>query len=275
MSTPEQFEASQRQWRLFECACCRSIWHLLIDERSRHAVEVAERYADGMASEEELAAARNGAIAVHTGSAEVQRRVKDHQPPALDPVALARHNALAFDPAVAAAGTTSTKGGNASVADSAVAWVNASQPEEIKKKQARELDEQYGRLLESRDDDEFRRKFEVVRVDTPAGQAELRKQGQFFSDIVRASVPTLTAPGQTIPPAVLNWNDRTIPRLAEAIYEARRLPEGTLDNAQLAILADALLEAGCDDEALIQHCRSEGPHIRGCWAVDLILSKDR
>ena len=76
MSTPEQFEASERQWRLFECACCRSIWHLLVDERSRHAVEAAERYADGMASDEELAAAREGAIAVHTGSAEVQRRVR-------------------------------------------------------------------------------------------------------------------------------------------------------------------------------------------------------
>jgi hypothetical protein len=284
MSTPEQLEASERQWRLFECACCRSIWHLLIDERSRHAVEVAERYADGMASDEELAAAREAAIAVHTGSAEVQRRVKelevlhqqpnpDRRPPALDPFALARHSALAFDPAVAAAGTISTKGGNASAADSAVAWVNASQPEEIKKKQAKELDEQYGRLLELKDDDEFRRESELLRADTPAGQAELRKQGLFFSDIVRASVPTLTTPWQTIPPAVLNWNDRTIPRLAAAIYEARRLPEGTLDNAQLAILADALLAAGCDDEALIQHCRSEGPHVRGCWAVDLLLGK--
>jgi hypothetical protein len=46
------------------------------------------------------------------------------------------------------------------------------------------------------------------------------------------------------------------------------MPEGTLDNAQLAVLADALLDAGCDDEALIQHCRSEGPHVRGCFAVE-------
>ena len=109
--------------------------------------------------------------------------------------------------------------------------------------------------------------------DSPAEYLELRKQSRFLSDIVRVSVPTLTTPPQTLPAAVLNWNDRIIPRLAEAIYEARRLAEGTLDNAQLAILADALVAGGCDDEILIQHCRSEGPHVRGCWAVDLLLGK--
>ena len=106
-----------------------------------------------------------------------------------------------------------------------------------------------------------------------AEEEEARKQSHFLGDIVRVPVPTFTTPPQPLPPAVLNWNDRAIPRLAEAIYEARRLPEGTLDNAQLAILADALLDAGCDNEALIQHCRSVGPHIRGCWAVDLLLEK--
>jgi hypothetical protein len=80
-------------------------------------------------------------------------------------------------------------------------------------------------------------------------------------------------PSPPLLPAVLAWNDRTISRLAQAIYDERKLPEGTLDNSRLAILADALLDAGCDDEALIQHCRSEGPHVRGCWAVDLILAK--
>jgi hypothetical protein len=106
-----------------------------------------------------------------------------------------------------------------------------------------------------------------------AEEAEFRKQSHFLGDIVRVPGPTLTTPQQPLPPAVLNWNDRTIPRLAEAIYEERRMPEGTLDNAQLAILADALLDAGCDNEALVQHCRSEGPHVRGCWVVDLLLGK--
>ena len=44
-----------------------------------------------------------------------------------------------------------------------------------------------------------------------------------------------------------------------------------MDAARLAVLADALLDAGCDDEALIAHCREPGPHARGCWAVDAIL----
>jgi hypothetical protein len=62
-------------------------------------------------------------------------------------------------------------------------------------------------------------------------------------------------------------------RIAQGIYEERRMPEGTLESARLAILADALLDAGCGDEALVQHCRTPGPYVRGCWAMDLILGK--
>jgi hypothetical protein len=63
-------------------------------------------------------------------------------------------------------------------------------------------------------------------------------------------------------------------RIAEGIYEQRQLPASTFDNARLAILPDALLDAGCDSEDLIQHCRSAGPHVRGCRALDLILGKE-
>jgi hypothetical protein len=72
----------------------------------------------------------------------------------------------------------------------------------------------------------------------------------------------------------LRWNDGTVRRIAQSIYDERKMPEGTLDTCRLAVLADALLDAGCDDEALIQHCRSEGPHVRGCWAIDLMLEKE-
>jgi hypothetical protein len=93
-----------------------------------------------------------------------------------------------------------------------------------------------------------------------ARKAEGHEQARLLRDlIVLCAAPALTA-------SVLAWNDRTVPRLAQAVYDERAF-------GRLPILADALLDAGCEDEALIQHCRSPGPHVRGCWAVDLIMGK--
>ncbi len=79
-------------------------------------------------------------------------------------------------------------------------------------------------------------------------------------------------PSPPLSPGVLAWNDRLIPRLAQAAYDDR-LPDGTLVPYRLAIIGDALLDAGCDDEELLSHLRSAGPHWRGCWGVDLLLIK--
>jgi hypothetical protein len=62
--------------------------------------------------------------------------------------------------------------------------------------------------------------------------------------------------------------------LAQAAYEQRELPAGHLDPARLAVLADALEEADCDQADLLGHLRGPGEHVRGCWAVDLLLGKE-
>lgn len=68
--------------------------------------------------------------------------------------------------------------------------------------------------------------------------------------------------------------DRTVCWVARAAYEERELPSGHLDRARLAVLADALEEAGCMNADLLGHLRSPGLHVRGCWAVDLLLRKE-
>jgi hypothetical protein len=77
-----------------------------------------------------------------------------------------------------------------------------------------------------------------------------------------------------IPAPVLAGGDGTLVRLAQQIYEVRSLPSGNLDPARLAVLADTLEEAGCQDAAVVDHLRSSSPHVRGCWVVDLILGKE-
>ncbi|AMV28155.1 hypothetical protein VT84_27360 [Gemmata sp. SH-PL17] len=41
----------------------------------------------------------------------------------------------------------------------------------------------------------------------------------------------------------------------------------------MPILADALQDAGCDNDDILSHCRGEGPHVRGCWVVDLLTNR--
>jgi hypothetical protein len=76
-----------------------------------------------------------------------------------------------------------------------------------------------------------------------------------------------------LPASVLTWHGGTVVRLAQAAYDNRQLPSGDLDPARLAVLADALEEAGATDAELLGHLRSPGPHVRGCHGVDLILQR--
>jgi hypothetical protein len=78
----------------------------------------------------------------------------------------------------------------------------------------------------------------------------------------------------TLDPAWLRWNGGTVAHLAQAAYEERYLPSGELDRGRLGILADALEDAGCTDPSILDHLRGDGEHVRGCWAVDLLLGKE-
>ena len=41
----------------------------------------------------------------------------------------------------------------------------------------------------------------------------------------------------------------------------------------MPVLADALGDAGCADEVILEHCRGPLPHVRGCWVIDLLIGK--
>jgi hypothetical protein len=77
----------------------------------------------------------------------------------------------------------------------------------------------------------------------------------------------------SIAPAVLNWNYATVVRLAEVAYDERLMPAGTLNNDRLSVLSDALEESSCTDKGILGHLRGPGPHVRGCWVIDLLLGK--
>ncbi len=64
-----------------------------------------------------------------------------------------------------------------------------------------------------------------------------------------------------------DWLTSSALSLAEGIYAERAFD-------RLPILADALEDAGCDAAELLAHLRGDGPHVRGCWALDLVLGKE-
>jgi hypothetical protein len=64
----------------------------------------------------------------------------------------------------------------------------------------------------------------------------------------------------------LSWRTSTVLALAKQMYESR-------DFTAMPILADALQDAGCEHADILAHCRGDGPHVRGCWVVDLVLGK--
>jgi hypothetical protein len=104
----------------------------------------------------------------------------------------------------------------------------------------------------------------------PQGEAKRERawdeEAAAQADLIREIIGNPFRPSPDPPQAVLRWNDRLVPRLARAIHDERRWGD-------LPLLADALLDAGCEDEALMGHCRRGGEHARGCFVLDTLLGK--
>ncbi|MCE9530060.1 MAG: hypothetical protein K8T89_02815 [Planctomycetes bacterium] len=74
--------------------------------------------------------------------------------------------------------------------------------------------------------------------------------------------------GNPYHPIVFNsrWLSLDVVEIAQSIYDDRAFD-------RMPILADALMDAGCDNDEIIHHCRGPGSHVRGCWVLDMILGK--
>jgi mannitol/fructose-specific phosphotransferase system IIA component (Ntr-type) len=95
---------------------------------------------------------------------------------------------------------------------------------------------------------------------------DMTKERAAFATTLRCIFPGPVGPPR-LDPVCLVWNDALVTKLAAAIYEERRFVD-------LPILADALEEGGCTDGELLGHLRGQGPHWRGCFALDLLTGKD-
>jgi hypothetical protein len=187
--------ASDRKFRLFACASARQFWHLF-DSSSKRAVEVSEKFADGMANLLELSSAHDTAAR--------QRE---------------REAWLSFQASIPA--------GNMA------AHYCATGPGFFKA----------ARLAGGRSE--------------PWSSLKLI-QCNLLRDIF----------GNPFRPVTLDprWLSSNVIDLARTIYDERVFE-------RMPILADALMDAGCDNEDILGHCRGSRPHVRGCWVVDLVLGK--
>lgn len=208
--------ASQRKLRLFAVACCRRIWERLPDEVNRTAVLIAERFADGLATNEE----RIDAL----------RRI-DATRPKDDPEYVVIHT---LEPDARDNGLPAA---NANYGDAFDAAKYASRhclhavlPQPL-----------------SWDDD-------CAEIEAPHAVAQCELLHDIFGNPFR---PVTSDPA---------WPTSTVVSLSQAIYDDRAFD-------QMPILADALEDAGCTNAHIMGHCRSAGEHVRGCWALDLLLGK--
>ena len=225
-------KASDRKLRLFAVACCRRIWDFLPTDACQRAVEIAERYADDQAANRELSSAWSAVAA----SAE-EEGIKVFDP-------YEQENIEWGD----------IPGGSAVMASIELLGERDVDAAHVASHAALEVAWDAGRLRKGKEAAQlaFDNDYAVERI------AQTMALRDIFGNPFRPV---------TIDPAWLTWNDGTIPKLAQAIYDERAFD-------RMPILADALEEAGCTNSGILDHCRQPAEHVRGCWVVDLILGKE-
>jgi hypothetical protein len=240
--------ASDRKLRLFACGCVRHVWHLISADYSewRVAVEKAEEHADGLLSVEQMweyailsrlkAEMEFGKCSLFNAGAAA--RAASNWSDGEGRWSGLRERCVGFSAVLA---TTAA----AHAADAAA--YHASLPDWT--------GQHIGYYAERPSDPSWR----AALVEEQTAQAHLLR------DILH--------PRPAIDPVWLTWNYGIVKRLAEVAYQERELPSGHLDVARLAVLADALTDAGCTDTELLDHLRGPGVHVRGCSVLDLILGK--
>jgi hypothetical protein len=223
---------SDRKFRLFAIACCRRIWKYISDNRSRAAVEFAESYVD------EGLARRKGRPAIFRAAKDVCRETERDVGRTRDSLGYAA-SLLPMNAANAALALVQQKAWWAAefaagfaAQTTAWAWLIANRPTSL------------------------------PGFDPAAMLPEKTQQSKLLRDIFGNPFRPIS-----VHPACLAWNNGTVSKIAQAIYEER-----TFD--RLPVLADALEDAGCDNADLLAHCRSGGEHVRGCWVVDQLLGKN-
>lgn len=258
--------ASDRKLRLFACACLRYSWRGLTANGSRENVELAERIADGLEQP-------------------IPTLLDD--PNSMDHMAICGANAL----------EATHYGG-----------MYAGNLFTDRPTQAALLRDIFGNpfrpivLTDLKPGDDLTMKDDPIRLEKASyGQrvnatvAEIRG-----SEMVVIPAYDRTHRGRWLlpKPSWLTWRNGTIPKIAQAIYEERRFED-------MPILADALQEAGCENEEILRHCRgwerillhpnryepdpehsmlrlqevwhrneTSCQHVRGCWVIDLLLRKE-
>ena len=238
----ETGRASERKRGLFGCACVRRVWTLLNDPRSRRGVETREAHLDRAMPTRILSEAATAARMARSD--------------ARCPLRLARgidNCAFEVGPAWAAgAASLLTQGNYKFVSDLAARAIACVSPGG---RQA-SCDPVRGAILDA---------FGIAMRWEVSYDAERAVQAALLRDIFGR------LPFRRLPPldaSLLRWNDGTVRRISEGIYDERAFE-------RMGALADALLDSGCDNEDILQHCRQQkGVHTKGCWVIDLLLGKE-